>query len=138
MKKILILFVAAGLFACGGDQLNENEKTVLLTAVSWKVVDKGEIILEKFSPDGTYVTKYGASPMESVGKWEWISENEISMQQTGLLMNGKLEKLDVKPNDKYILKIASLSATELIGTNRHLLDSEDSGFVRNVSLTAVQ
>src|SRR5262245_24324497 len=108
MKKILILLAGFGLIsACGSDQLNENEETVLRTAGAWKLVEKGDIVLEKFSPDGTYVTKFGATPIQSHGKWEWISDNEISMQETAFMVNGELQKKDVKPNDKYILKIAT-------------------------------
>jgi hypothetical protein len=137
MKKVLPVLVAIVLLtSCNSDQAIEKEKTGLLTAVAWKTGPTSDYGVEKFNIDRTYTMKFKDISMEARGTWEWISPNEISMHETEMVMNGVINKLNVKSTDKTIVKIASLSSNELIGLTHHALDAEDSNFAKEIVYTA--
>lgn len=140
MKKLLAILIAITLLSsCSSEQAIGNEKTALLTAVAWKTGPTSNYSVDKFNADGTYtVTFKGPLMMEVRGTWEWISQNEISMQDTEIRIDGRVDKFGEKKKstDKTIIKITSLSSDKLIGLTHHVLDAEDSGFAKEITYTA--
>lgn len=137
MKKLVVILSALVLLgSCNSEQAVGNEKTALLTAVAWKTGPTSRYSIDKFNSDGTYTMTFKEPMMEVRGTWEWISPDEISMLDTEIRINGMVDKMHKKPTDKTIIRITSLSEGKLIGIQHHVLDSEDSGFAKQISYTA--
>lgn len=137
MKKLLVIFGALALLgSCSSEQAVGNEKTTLLTAVSWKTGPTNDYSVDKFNADGTFTMNFNEIPLEVRGSWEWISSNEISLFETEITIDGVTAKVVTKPSNKTIIRIINLSEDRLLGISHHFLDAEDSGFEKKITYTA--
>ncbi len=137
MKKVLIILAVVALFdSCNSDQTLVNEKTAMLTSIAWKTGIGSDYSVDKFNSDGTYTMKFSRISLEVYGVWEWVSPTEISMQETELLMKGRILKIKTKPTNKTIIRIMSISPEKIVGLTHHILDAEDSGFAKEIAYTA--
>lgn len=145
MKNVVIILLFALLISGCSSEQNREEKQILLSGTNWTVPADPDRKLDgvwAFSADGTYEENFDQPNNKDrivlKGKWEWISDTELTIQYIQMKINGKNYDLEPASEDKRVLRIVELSKEKLIVVSRHILDAEDSGFASTVTYLAVQ
>ena len=132
---LLILYVLS--FSCTSTDF-QRENNALLTSTRWaaeEAIGNGPKFSEVFSfqKDGRYTSEVGELKIE--GAWKWTGKNEIYLQLTSLIVEGKHEKLH-KSLNSYI-RILKVSENKLRILERFETDSWDSGFAKEGTYTRI-
>jgi len=141
----LTLTVLFGLVGCTPDSDKISDKNTLLTSANWSapLENTGEKNLEgtrSFNEDGTYIENFAkeqnVDKIILLGTWKWVSESEISILCKSMSINGENHTLDNDEGDRYILRITELTKENLKVVERHVGNSENSGFAKNLTYVA--
>ena len=143
MKKSLFILTAVfGLICCTSDDEILLDENTLLTSTRWTIPldnkgldSKGVKHLEgvwSFNSDGTYIEKFGEDDdcdgFVMIGSWKWESAGEISILYKYMLSYGKKLELgrDDEDDDKFLLRVISLTSENLKIFKRHARDFRNS------------
>jgi len=144
MRYAFIYAVVLGLFSCSAAGDRVSEMTTLLVSTEWKVPEQDKLMgVWSFKPDGTYIEDFNKDENKHKillkGKWEWITENEITITYKSMSINGADHLLnDKEESDFYILRVTELTKENLKVIKRFNGDSEDSGFAKEVNYIATK
>ena len=140
MKRTLLslaLIITSFIYSFGQNAKRDGDSK-LLTSVTWSVDNEKESETYKFELNGMFKHSFPGSELFVDGKWEWISDTEITLQNTDISIQDFKDKFLQKPTNKTVIRITAISENKLEGVTRHLLDAEDSGFAKKIACSALK
>ncbi|MEO7988197.1 MAG: hypothetical protein ABI663_01570 [Chryseolinea sp.] len=131
MKTVFLPILMAIMTSCSTNPVSERDE--LLTSIRWTVDSQSKETLDmkeacRFSKDGTFTLE--AHDTRVIGKWSWISSNEIYLEEQEIVISGKAYKFDSAIN--YYIRVIEISDKVFRTIERHEGNSWDSGFAKEI------
>jgi hypothetical protein len=149
LKSIITILLLFSLkFSIAQEVEFEKDCTSLLTSKIWKEGNEKEVlVVYKFNADGTFfrtatfallaaLDPFFIKPMDSMGKWEWLTHDTFTLQTTQRVVNDEIKDLNPEPYHKAVYRIQQIDKQVVKGIRYNILESEDSEYVNQFKWVA--